>query len=764
VVDERGRRVVQQVRVVHHLATTGTAFVVATVRSGEAAPDAVSALWKDGAAEWLELRPLSETDLGLLVESVVGGPVDAATRHRLMSMSMGNALFLRELVTGAVDSGALVESDGLWRARGPLPASGRLVEVVQARLGRLAPEVRAAAEVVAVAEPIGAALLELLVPAEELEATDRAGLLSIVPDARRTLVRLAHPLYGELLRATITPLRARSIPRRLAAVLASTGARRRDDLLRLAVWQLEGGAAPDPQVLVPAARRALKVFFDPPLAERLATAAVKADGGFPACLAQAEALSAQGRPAQAERLFRELEALAPSADDRTRLALLRADNLLGGLGRSAEARALLDRAADTTTSRRWHDEIDALRVNAAMIEGCAEEAAEASARVLAGSDTRPWVALRALAGLAAAAAYRGRTEDAVAAAERGRALMGGAYADVSLALDRLLTVLCLAYRLAGRYDDADALSGPRSSAALERRADDVRAAWAIEIGEVALARGRVETAVRCLREAAVELPEHLRAFGSHGLSWCLGVLAQAAAVAGRLDVAEQALAQADANTPASHYVPSLRLGRAWVAAARGDVAAGRAIALEAARAARERDAEAFEAEALHEAARLGGADAVAGRLRALAAQVEGPLAPCYAAHAEALVAADAAALEAVGARCEELGALLLAAECAASAARLHWDAGRGASARAAAGRARTLAARCGSPRTPGLALPNDSPELTPRERQIAQRARTMSSRAIADELSLSVRTVENHLRHVYAKLGITRREELRDVL
>ena len=52
-------------------------------------------------------------------------------------------------------------------------------------------------------------------------------------------------------------------------------------------------------------------------------------------------------------------------------------------------------------------------------------------------------------------------------------------------------------------------------------------------------------------------------------------------------------------------------------------------------------------------------------------------------------------------------------------------------------------------------------ELTPREREVAALARRgLTAREIAAQLHLSPRTVESHLAHVYAKLGIASREEL----
>jgi DNA-binding CsgD family transcriptional regulator len=52
-------------------------------------------------------------------------------------------------------------------------------------------------------------------------------------------------------------------------------------------------------------------------------------------------------------------------------------------------------------------------------------------------------------------------------------------------------------------------------------------------------------------------------------------------------------------------------------------------------------------------------------------------------------------------------------------------------------------------------------ELTRREHEVAGlAAQGRSNREIADQLVVSVRTVENHLQRVYAKLGVSSRDEL----
>jgi DNA-binding CsgD family transcriptional regulator len=64
-------------------------------------------------------------------------------------------------------------------------------------------------------------------------------------------------------------------------------------------------------------------------------------------------------------------------------------------------------------------------------------------------------------------------------------------------------------------------------------------------------------------------------------------------------------------------------------------------------------------------------------------------------------------------------------------------------------------------RGPVAAGGEDEAALSPREQEVADLARLgLSSREIAERLYVSTRTVDNHLRKVYATLGLTGRHEL----
>ncbi|HEY8980998.1 MAG TPA: LuxR family transcriptional regulator [Streptomyces sp.] len=129
----------------------------------------------------------------------------------------------------------------------------------------------------------------------------------------------------------------------------------------------------------------------------------------------------------------------------------------------------------------------------------------------------------------------------------------------------------------------------------------------------------------------------------------------------------------------------------------------------------------------------------------------------FAHYARALACGDAAALDEVARELEERGFLLYAAEARSRAAQAHRDP---RAARAARTRAVALARRCQDPGTPalsGLALD----ELTARQRQIVTLAAAgLSNRQIAERLTLSIRTVGNHLYSAYTRLGASDRGAL----
>ncbi|WP_163569121.1 AAA family ATPase [Fodinicola feengrottensis] len=145
--------------VLYQLVGAGAAKVIVTVRTGEPAPAAVTALWEGSLLPRLEIQPLPEAATAELVAAALGGPVDSNGTAKLWSMTHGNALFLRQLVLGELDAGRLVDVGGVWRWSGAAGVSPVLAELVRARMGGLTDQAREVVDVLALGEPLGTELL-----------------------------------------------------------------------------------------------------------------------------------------------------------------------------------------------------------------------------------------------------------------------------------------------------------------------------------------------------------------------------------------------------------------------------------------------------------------------------------------------------------------------------------------------------------------------------------------------------------------------------
>ncbi|GIH25053.1 putative regulatory protein, LuxR [Acrocarpospora phusangensis] len=719
-----------------HLVAGASVPVILAVR-GEAA-----GWWRDLAR--IALEGLTERDTAELLSAALGGQVESALPAHLLRLSGGNPLLLRELVEAAT----LTEVNGVWRLLQPIFEDANLPSAIAARLDRLPPAVRAAAELVALAEPVGAELLERLITPDVIAELESERLLTTVPDRRRHLVALVHPLYGEALRATLPPLRARDHRRRLAGAVEAAGARRRRDRVRIAVWRVDAGVAADPALLRGAAREASEAL-DHELAGRLLQAAVDADGSFESRLALVRELPYLSESARAIELAREIEADAPDDASRARVLTARARvHLIRG--EVGEARDTLASAARTTADPRARLRLEIGRASQALATGHIGESVELADRILERHSADPEVLAALAVTQVRALACAGRTRDAIALAQ-------GALDGLDSPRAELIRMALLqALALDGRIADAIELGRSALDAAATGTAATWRAYWAHDLGQVLLLSGRPATARRWLREALAVMPIH--GIVASPQMWGLDALSEAESVLGDAYRAARAMERLRAALPGGYAAPR-RSGSVWARYADGDLTAAVDLALTQGAELERVGSLLMASWVLHDAARLGAAATVADDLRRLASSCQSTLQGLMARNAAALAERDAVALDDVSREAEAGGCVLWAAEAAATASLIHQSEGRPGSAMASSARLKELSAGCEGARTPGLSSPPAL--LTRREYEVAGFAsRGLSDREIAERLHLSVRTVHSHLYRVYRKLNIEHRSQL----
>jgi hypothetical protein len=138
----------------HQVAMDRAARIVATIRSGEPVPDAVTSLWKDSYLLRLELEPFTKAQSVRFIETVLGGQVEELSAEVMWETSGGNALFLRYLIEGAVDAGTLSEVNGVWQLRGGTVVTIGLAELLESRLAEAGPDALNALKLLALCEPL----------------------------------------------------------------------------------------------------------------------------------------------------------------------------------------------------------------------------------------------------------------------------------------------------------------------------------------------------------------------------------------------------------------------------------------------------------------------------------------------------------------------------------------------------------------------------------------------------------------------------------
>lgn len=756
-----------------------TVSVLYTVTAGASRPDAVTALWKDRGAERIEIEPLDTAGvIGMTQHLLGGGDVPEWVGERLAQLAGGRPLGVKERVRAARENGQLTCVQGRWQLVGDPPIPAALVDLVSDRIDRMTDGPRELLELLVVCGTLTVTLIErlgLTAALDDLEAADlvqvadrsRHAVAGIVPGERSVTpsltVQLDHPVYVEAVTTRLTERRRRALYERAAEAAVHLG-----DIgdNTTTLWRLRAGEPVAADDLLAAANR---YYRDGDYARcgELAGAAWQTEPGFAAGQLYGYALGDAGRSAEAEFVLAAAEAFATDDRDLALISMTRSENLLRGLGDPAGSEALCRAAEARIDDPAWRSELSAHRAMGMLRAGRIDQAVAVLDPLLAGAEAhgeRAFVTAAYTAGIALI--HAGRADDAAVLAVQAMPVHEQLWGADQLTEPGVHHVTTLFAMIAtGRLGEVAPL--------VEFGRDLTRFvvprygyAWMSYLaGQAALRAGRCDDAAGSFLEAAPIFRESRRA---EEAAWCEAGVAIAAGMQGDGERARAHLEVATSSVPARgrlNWALTVE-AQGWLAEADGYGDEARRVFLVGAEEATALGDRLGAAHLLHALARTGGADRALPLLESLAPSIQGALVDLQVATARTLAGGDdpAAALEVAG-RAATLGIWVEAAELTAVAVRGLRRAGRAREAARAARVGQERLARCQRIRTPLLADLVSVTPLTDREAEVARLAAArLPSKEIAARLGIAKRTVDNHLRNVYQKLGVGGRADLAQAL
>jgi DNA-binding CsgD family transcriptional regulator len=744
--------------VVHQLAQSREARLVVTIRTGGEEPDAITALWKDGPLLRLDLDPLSPDATRELIEDALGGSVDARSARRFWRLTGGNALFLRQLLKDQIAAGRIRQVAGVWMWDGDVAVSQNISDMVGRQLGRLTPELALVVDTLSQCEPLDVDVLCDIVRRRDLEGAEQMHLVTVERAHGRLLARLAHPMFGELRRATAGEMYLSNLRGKLARRLSKEVDRDMHATVRRALLTLDSDLDCDPQLFLDSARYAM-TLLDLDLAERFATAAADC-GVSEGAATQAINMIHRGRGAQAEEFLR---AISETRDGDTHLwSTVRAANLIWTLGRPKQASAILDGLAGPEESESDRASRTAIEACVDVVSARCETAADKARAALATGRLSDFHSMMASFALVMALGALGRVDDIDDVAGQAFDRAAKSY-ETSHMRFWFASVYARACRLTGRIDEC-----LRSAKQLSDAASDIPglayANLAFLTGHANLVRGDLRGAVTVLHEALAGVERHTITTGLRPA--CYFALTEAHAKLGQPGPAMEVLEQARKSvSPENLFMQTaLAIATGWALGSNGSLTRAIEVVRNEAQVARERRQPTHELACLQAAIQWG--DASAGpRARELSRQLPLPLAEAVATHGESLLRGDAEGLLAASGRYKALGDRCTAADAAAQAAIAFTAAHQRQRGLYAAALAQQLAEECGGLCTPALRSPVAPSPLTGRQREVAEMvAAGLSNKQIADRLVTSVRTVEGHLYRACQRVGAKSRGDLAAIM
>ncbi len=193
--------------------------VIATMRPASVTESPWFDLWRNGSAERIDVVGLNRGEVHAYLETELGGPVAAEASWRIWEATAGRFDRLMPLVASLVRSGELFTVQGVWLWEGIAHPDEQLLEIAHHDLGQLDDQARMVLEILALLGAVPMGLLRDIAPAGAVEELQRRGL--VVTGLERTT--------GGDYESVATPMH----PMYAAAVRLGLSRRRREELLML---------------------------------------------------------------------------------------------------------------------------------------------------------------------------------------------------------------------------------------------------------------------------------------------------------------------------------------------------------------------------------------------------------------------------------------------------------------------------------------------------------------------------------------------------
>ncbi|MGY2743228.1 LuxR C-terminal-related transcriptional regulator [Arthrobacter sp. UYCu723] len=727
----------------------------------------IMGLWKDDLLRRMDLAPFDFAEVAASLSHEYGGQFSHTAARALWSASGGNALFLHSLAREQIKLGTIVRQDAAWvLSNGPIALTGEIRDVVKARLNRLSSGQRDVFELLALAGAVPLQTLMSIANPQDMDALQERAMIRVSHD-HPPMVSVANRLSAGIVASVVPPGRSAELRRRLTAVLQDSEQSDASGSAGVA-WALDCGEQISPETALAAARTANN-SSDPAAALRFIHEIRDVDSVSRTAVESVHAYVSSDNHDSARRV---LSALDHSAGDEIPLAdwislqLFRAEldkrSILTAAGAKARLQEIGRRLSaepdgdpagmDSAWQRLHHAEAEL-----AVFEGRYHDALSITDVPDVGSlDTESRILMASLRCEAMAV-----TGNVIGALGLGKQILSSA-ATVPLA-DRAMREIRGRFLqlmlLSAKFREASAfLAGSAGTADPQERMGGM---FEIGQGVIELHAGLLDEALPRLQAGMDQLlardPDAVA-----GLA--MAAFAYAAALHGDEEKASLQLLELAQLQPHASWLVT-RMTRYFELCALAELGQ-RATAIRALVAEADSDTEASALAPgllfLSAAARLGDRQ-MALKLGSLAGRVTGHFSGLCSRLADGVKVSDSEQLLAVSKDSDAAGNAIFARDAARKSVSCANDAGNRIALRTGQRTQQSLDDRFGSPKNGLHSLTTST--LTARECEVAVRAAAgTSNRKIAEQMHVSVRTVEGHLYQVYSKLHVASRSELKDVI